>query len=364
MGAFRRMLKMPESVEWLENRAVEAVTDLLRQVEVVESVDVETRPGSRDPDVDFVIRVAAGDRRHTLLCEVKRNGQPRHVRAAVPMLLIAAARADDDAVPVFVAAYLSPAARAVCSELGAGYVDLEGNARLVFGGVFVERSVPHVPTTERRDMRSVFRPKSARVLRLMLREPTRRWRLAELAAAAEVSLGHVSNVRNALLDREWAAIDRAGVFLARPDALLDAWAVAHAPPAGHRGRFYTTLHGRAFDEAARAALATARGHAAFASFSAARWLAPYARTGTDHFFADDAGLEALCTALGLESVPSGETVVVTLPRDGGLLRDTVEPAPGAVCTDPVQTWLDLSITGERGREAADHLRRERLTWAT
>jgi hypothetical protein len=33
-----------------------------------------------------------------------------------------------------------------------------------------------------------------------------------------------------------------------------------------------------------------------------------------------------------------------------------------VCTSPVQTYLDLAAAGERGQEAADHLRQERLQW--
>jgi hypothetical protein len=67
-------------------------------------------------------------------------------------------------------------------------------------------------------------------------------------------------------------------------------------------------------------------------------------------------------ALKLSSVSKGENVVVTQLKDSGVFRDTVEPAPGAICTSPVQTYLDLAAAGERGREAADHLRNERLTW--
>jgi hypothetical protein len=48
----------------------------------------------------------------------------------------------------------------------------------------------------------------------------------------------------------------------------------------------------------------------------------------------------------------------------GVFRDTVEPAQGVICTSPVQTYLDLAIAGERGREAAEHLRHERLAWPT
>ena len=54
--------------------------------------------------------------------------------------------------------------------------------------------------------------------------------------------------------------------------------------------------------------------------------------------------------------------MITVLKYPELLRDTDEPAPGAVCTSPIQTYLDLANAGERGREAADHLRREKLKW--
>lgn len=41
----------------------------------------------------------------------------------------------------------------------------------------------------------------------------------------------------------------------------------------------------------------------------------------------------------------------------------IEPAPGIICTSAVQTYLDLAQAGERGGEAAKHLRLERLDWS-
>ena len=74
------------------------------------------------------------------------------------------------------------------------------------------------------------------------------------------------------------------------------------------------------------------------------------------------GLRKLQAALKLAPASKGENVTITVPKDLGLLADTIEPAPGAVCTSPIQTYLDLSIAGERGAEAAEHLRQERLSW--
>jgi hypothetical protein len=360
----QQMLKPSDSMKELETRAAQALRALLEQVPGVKLKDIEIKPPGLDRGIDMLARVSGPKRNHVLVCEMKASGQPRYVRMALFQLRNYVAHLGRDATPVFIAPYLSPEARVLCREHDVGFLDLEGNARLVFDSVFIERVVASKPSTEKRALKSLFRPRSAQVLRVMLRDPNRSWRVAELAEAAGVSLGHASNVRAGLLDREWAQLSEGGMFLSEPDALLDAWRGAYEPPAGKRLGFYTTLHGSAVEEAARRALraASGSGHATFASFSAAHWLAPYGRTGTQYFYADRIGLERLQLALNLSSAAKGENVVVTLPKDQGLFRDTVEPVPGAICTSPVQTYLDLTAYGERGREAADHLRREQLAW--
>lgn len=359
------MLKKAIPVKSPKHRAAEALQSVLHQVPKIKLLDIEHELAGPDHGADFVAHVEAAGHRHRLVCEVKASGQPRHVRMALLQLRDYVDRHAQDATPVFIAPYLSPEAQALCREHEVGFLDLEGNVRLLFDTVFIERLVATKPAIERRELKSLFKPKSAQVLRVMLREPDRPWRVTELAEAADVSLGHVSNVRAGLLDREWATVSVDGLFLSAPDALLDGWRDAYEPPAGKRMSFYTPLHGSAFEDAARRVLSSEnkKGRAAFATFSAAHWLAPYGRTGSQYFYADELGVERLHDALKLASVAKGENVVVTLLKESGVLHDTVEPVPGAICTSPVQTYLDLMAAGERGREAADHLRRERLTWS-
>lgn len=359
------MLKMPPLVKEksFESDAAEALRVLLDQVPTIEVKDVELGPPGQDRGIDILAHITASGRRHTLACEVKSSGQPRHARMALLQLRNYVTHLHKEAAPIFIAPYLSPEVQALCREQGVGFLDLEGNARLVFGSVFVERIVGHKPPIERREIKSLFRPKSAQILRAMLKEPQRAWRVVDLAKAAGASLGHVSNVRTALLNREWARISVDGLSLVEPDALLDAWRSVYEPSDGQRLRFYTTLHGNALDAAVRTGLrADLRGHAVLASYSAAQWLAPCGRTATQFLYADEVGLEHLQSLLQLSSASKGENVVITLPKDDGLFRDIIEPAPGIFCTGPVQTYLDLSVAGERGREAADHLRQEKLVW--
>jgi len=357
------MLKSVDLVKGADIRAIDALRVLLEQVPSIEVREIRSAASS-DHEVNILANLNVNGRHHQLICEVRSSGQPRNVRIAILQLRNSLAHFGKDVTPFLIAPYLSPEAQTLCRDQGVGFLDFEGNARLIFGGVFVERSVSNKPNAERRKLRSLFKPKSAQVLTVMLHDPSHAWRVTELAAAAQVSLGHVSNVRAGLLDREWGKVSDKGLFLSDPDQLLDVWRDTYQAPPGRRIGFYTTLHGSAFENAARRVLRVGadEDQAVFASYSAGHWLAPYARSGTEYFYANEGGLRRLEVALKLSSTAKGENVIVTIPKDGGLFRNAAEPASGAVCTGLVQTYLDLAIAGERGREAADHLRREKLRW--
>lgn len=318
-------------------------------------------PGSRNPD--FLLPVQMGTEHWRLACEVKHQAQPRQVRAAVLELKDYVSSLNAPAVyPVLMAAYLSPESADICRQAGVGYADFSGNCRLVFGHVFIERSGAANPKAAKRGLRTLFSPKAARILRCLLREPGRIWRVKDLEAATDVSLGQVSNVRQALLDREWAQARAEGVILTHADALLDAWRDAYQKRGVSRARYYTMLHGDALERQIKAALnAAGQGaHALLASFSAAQWLAPFARYSTQVFYADDTGESILREWLQLEPASKGENVIIERPADAQILADRIEPAPGVWSTGLVQTYLDLGAAGERGAEAAEHLRQTRI----
>lgn len=347
-------------------QAVERIEALCDSIEWMTLERIE--PGFHQSGcwIDMLAHVRVLDQAYMLVCGVNPNGQPRYARPSAIQLRDCAAQMGGGASPVLMAPYLSPASQSLCREYGVGFLDFQDNTYLALKGALIVRDRGKPPPAERRKLKSLFKPKSARVLLTMLRNPGREWRMSELAKAAEVSLGHVSNVRTALLDREWAGISPNGMFLMRPGSLLHTWREEYESPAGERLRFYTPLYGREFDEATRQALRDGPGAArmALASFSSANWQAPYARTGSSYFYADFAGLKQLKERLELHPAAMGENVDIIIPKDRWLLKDTIEPAPGIVCTGAIRTYLDLAAAGDRGREAADHLLGERLrSWA-
>jgi Transcriptional regulator, AbiEi antitoxin, Type IV TA system len=358
------------SANELELHAAQQLRELLLATPL-EIENEEHRKLAPKDEIDFTVQLRAGNEKWTLVCEVKSSGQPRNIRMAALQAKDFARRVGPGAnvYPVVLAPFISAKTGEICKEMGVGYADLAGNCRLAFGNVYVEKSVAKNPFGIRREQRSLFAPKSGRVLTALLSHPGRAWKLAELAKTTGVSLGQVSNVQKLLLDREWISAQRGALRLIQPDALLDAWRAAYVLPRNARARYYTILHGTDLENALQGAFAVmklsnalteAGPWVALSSFSAARWLAPYARVAGEFLYADAEGEKLLVQHLKLEPAARGENVTVDRPRDKGVFLENLEPMPGLRCTGLIQTYLDLAVAGERGAEAADHLRQQKI----
>ncbi len=359
------MVKPHDPLE-MESEGVSAVVRLLNDVPDLTLGDVVREVHMPETGIDFRVDFDVAGSRHILLAEVKASGSPRTARHAINQLVSyksrqAAKHGNWDPALIFVAPYLSPRVRAICREYDVNYCDLLGNARLVLPGLYINREVAETPVAEKRDLKSLFKPKSARVLRYLLKPDQQPRRLSEIAEATQVSIGQVHKLKTALLERDWIEETPAGVVVRNADQLLDAWR-SDKPPAGTRRGYYTRLHGGPLEKAVEAAVRTAGPYAALAGRSAANWHAPWLMTGPVELHADRGGAETLVGALSLEPAPKGANVWITVLEDDGPLMDAVEVGSGLRATSLVQTYLDLYRGGERDREAADHLRTERLPW--
>lgn len=354
----------PEDVELEAANVLEALLARVPAI-TVEQLRRGVAENKHAHEIDLVAEIRIGRQRHTIICEVKSNGQPRYVRSAIAQLRHAKSTYTPGAILVVIAPYLSEDAQRLCRESGVGFLDLVGNAYLAFDSIHIDRQVATKPAPESRGLKSLFGPRSARVLRKMLQDPGQPWRVVELAETVGVSLGLVSNVRRALLEREWASADADGLMLSDPDGLLDAWSANYQVPTKKRFDFYTPLHGRDLQDRLKQIMSSQNGSGVvtFCSYSAAQWIAPYARTGTTHLYADAGGLARIRSGLELSTVPKGGNISIILPKDEGMFMDLIEPATDVICTSAVQTYLDLNVSGERGVEAAEHLRTTLLDWS-
>jgi len=220
----------------IESRLEDAVRELLDSKPGLKllSLDREARVrgGVTSGQADLVVRVMTPTREYfTLLVEAKTLGGPRIARFAASQLR-ALAGSTPLSYGVFAAPYITDAARRVCQEEGIGCFDLCGNCLLAFDGVYL--SVEGRPNLFRtgRGLKSLFSPKASRCARVLLSDPGREWRVKDLAAEAEVSLGQAFNVKTLLLNVEFVTEQGKGrarrFLLARPEQLLLEWAANYS----------------------------------------------------------------------------------------------------------------------------------------
>lgn len=126
------------SMDDLEFRATEALRALLGQVSVIKLKEIR-----RQPKGPMLARVDVLGHSHTLACEIRPAGEGESLRSALRELHNDLSCCDDAATPLLIAPHFSPEAQALCKESATGYLDLEGNARLALGEVFIgKRSMP------------------------------------------------------------------------------------------------------------------------------------------------------------------------------------------------------------------------------
>jgi len=125
----------------LETRAAAALMAALTEVSTVKVKEIRRETGG---DANLTVHVDVFGCRHVLACAIHSDGQPQNLIPALEQLCAQETMRSADAMPIVVAPYLSPEAQALCKESRMGYVDLEGNARLALGEIFiVKRTLPH-----------------------------------------------------------------------------------------------------------------------------------------------------------------------------------------------------------------------------
>ncbi len=316
------------------------------------------RGGAAELAVEVVTPV--GHKRR-LSIDVRATAVPSRVRETIRRLKTGRSRGGG--YPVFASSFLSPRVREICRDEGVGYLDLAGNCYLRFDDCYLEKVVEKNPFPARGRPPSLFTPVSSRILRALLEEPRRSWRVSDVARVAQASLGQTSNVTRRLLDEAYAVRRGRHLRLSEPGRLLDAWRDASgAAPRGATHAYYSfeqnaerLLH-RIAQVASRDGL-----HYAATSFAAAALLAPFVHGigVVQCYLGDRLALDRWVRALDLRPVEAGANLLLIDPYDSGVfyraqVRDRV------TLVGAVQLYLDLSAEPGRGREQAEFLRQERL----
>ncbi|MGH7326467.1 MAG: type IV toxin-antitoxin system AbiEi family antitoxin [Candidatus Rokuibacteriota bacterium] len=309
---------------------------------------------------DLVAKFQLVGQEHTLVVEVSSLGQPRQIRAAVRRLG-EIRRELPEAYPVAASVYIGPQSARILRSNNLGFVDLSGNCYLAFENVLIEKEGKHNVRLSTRPLRSLFAPRATRVVRVLLVEPGRVWRLEECAKAAGVSLGHSHNVVKWLEELAWVERDDHRLIrLSKPADLLEAWCESYSYRAHEIVSYFAPERvTRTFMiEVARVAAAQRRRYA-FTLNAGAALVAPHLRLPAVHCYLEG-DPAPVAQALGLRPAAEPDGALHFLaPNDPGVFEGALEKGGLKVVCLP-QLYADLLHYERRGPEQAEHLRREAM----
>ncbi len=312
-----------------------------------------------DQTVDLLVQLRMGQEQSTLICETRSRGEPRYLREAITRLRELRSHAPG-AYPIVAAPYVTPESAALVRRNGCGYLDLSGNCYLAFDSVLIQKEGRPNAGLVRRPLKALFAPRATRIVRALLVERERAWRLDELGRAVGVSLGHAHNVIKRLEELDWVERGRDGLYrLDRPGDLLDAWRDEYSYRINGLHAFVSPPGDKRRVMEALARHATELGMSyAFTLQAGASLIGPHTRGSTVHCYVSG-DTEPLVRALGLQPVEGEGSVYLLTPYDPGVFYAPVVKGGFRVVSLP-QLYVDLHGHERRGREHADKLRRDAM----
>ena len=326
---------MLKSVE-VRRQVVQRLRELLpRASNWQESAD--TKIGHQTADLLAKFQLAGQE--HTLVVEVSSLGQPRQIRASVTRLE-EIRRELPGAYPVAAAVYIGPQSARILKNNNLGFVDLSGNCYLAFENVLIEKEGKRNVRPSTRPLRSLFAPRATRVVRALLVEPGRAWRLEA----------------RAWVERD----DSQRIRLSKPSDLLEAWCESYTYRVNEVTSYFAPERGtrKLMGEVARVAAGAGRRYA-FTLNAGAALLAANLRLPAVHCYLEG-DPAPLAQALGLRAAAEADGALHFLaPYDLGVFHGALEKGGLKVVSLP-QLYADLVHYERRGPEQAEHLRREAM----
>lgn len=268
------------------------------------------------------------------------------------------------------APYLSPGVRERCRELNIGYLDLNGTFFLADDGVFIDVVRPATAYRIPQGVKNVFAGKSRRVIRVLLANAYRPFRLDELAAETKLSTSQIFQVFNNLHEYR-GLIDRtpAGRALVRPGRLLRTLATEIKSDYQQNRKIFPGLVEHPEMTLQRVAdISRQRGDLFAATLHSG--LEPYERNTVENvaaaYIASDP--EDIARSLDIPFATLGANFLLMQPPfadntdAGGVFYGTRTLTNGLRAVNPVQAFLDFSLYPTRGEEQARFIQERVLSF--
>ncbi len=263
-------------------------------------------------------------------------------------------RIKSEVYSVIIAPYISEQTSKICSDAGVGYLDMAGNCNIACDYLYISINGNKNVNVPKRGLKSIFEKSSvvsSVILRIMLDDINRTWKLKDLANEAGCSIGQVSKVKDFLLKYAYIEQDSEGIRIVNVQALLENWADTF----GRSSEEYITCY--SLDNIPDLEMKISKMKeeigidCVLTGFSGGSRYQPVVRYQKVHAYINEADVDKAINYLGLKRVESGANVVLIIIYDD-CIKYNATIQNNSMVVSPVQLYLDLKNIKGRGEEMA------------
>lgn len=258
-----------------------------------------------------------------------------------------------DIYRVIMAPYISDASARICEKYGTGYCDLSGNCLIQTDMIYISnKGNPNLYPTENH-AKTIFKASAkttSLILRELMKDVSRAWKIKELAETVGCSIGMVSRVKTYLCEQSWAVMDSVGFHITDAESLMREWSRAYEIPDSIR--CYTLDSIPLFEKKCSKAFREQSIQLCLSGFSGGVRYAPVVRYTKAHVWVAREDLSAFLDLTGCKRVDSGANVTVYIADSEEVFADCRMINQNSVAS-PVQVFLDCMQLKGRGEEMAE-----------
>jgi len=337
--------------------AEDAIRTCFKSISFIKIKDIICEFQQDKVQADLWVKLEAPENYPDISVEIKTRGEPRFIRDAVNQQL-RYLEYIPNAYGIIIAPYISERSAVICREAGIGYIDLSGNCFIEFRQVHIAKENKSNTRLEKKVLKSLYYPRAERVLRVLLNNPDKKWKMETLSKDADVSLGMSSKVKQKLEAMEWLESSKSGFKLLKWEELLNEWSKNYRYSKNTNIDFYSLKNETYIENQLSEYCKENNIKYAFTLFSGASKIAPFTRYKRINFYLEK-NTEAVKELLSLKPASSGPNVTISIPYDSGVFYN-LKKYKGISVVSSIQLYLDLINFKGRGEEAARFLFDKRI----
>ncbi|MCR5846900.1 MAG: hypothetical protein K6G75_02115 [Lachnospiraceae bacterium] len=279
---------------------------------------------------------------------ISNEGYPKRIKEIISGMA-------SDMYSVILAPYITEQTAEICKKADVGFLDLAGNCYIAYKSIYVEIKGNKNENKPGRAIKSVYERSSvvsSVILRILLENINRTWRLKELAQEAGCSIGQVSKVKDFLVNQAYVNQSSDGISVINPKSIMYDWAKVYSDSAEERIQCYSMLELSDIEERISKMKAEAGIECLLTGFSGGVRYQPVVRYQKVHALIDADNLDDAIKYLELKRVDSGANVIFIVKYNNCVGMNSRIVKNSSV-SSPIQVFLDCMSLKGRGEEMAE-----------